>query len=129
MHDVLEEGRARTRGGRPLNHINEFMGSTHLIPGGNLARENLLNLLLGQIGHPDIGVHDHSKDYDGHLMVYQISIPGRVLHLGKHIGIPDLDHALFHIGQPSETSTPIDGDGSAGIGSDKFIPRPAHQGS
>lgn len=70
VQHVFEEGGARAGGWRALDDVNDFMGFPYLGPGGDGARENLLELALGQVGHRHIRIDHHGKDDDGHLMVH-----------------------------------------------------------
>lgn len=112
-----------------LDDANDFMWSANLVPGGDGARANLLELVLGQVGHRHIGIDHYGKDDHRHLMIHQIGIAAGIYRLGKHVGVPDLHGPLLNIGQPGQTSTSIDGNGGTWIGRNKFISRPTDQGS
>ena len=109
--DGLLEGRAGTRTGRAVDDGDSEVLAADLLPVGDLAREDLLQVVHGDVVDVDVGVHDRTHADDGDLVVGDLGDVVFVLQLllGEHVGITDLDRAFGDLRDALARAATLDG--------------------
>ena len=111
------EGGAGAGAGLALDDLDGAGGAAEVGPVGDLAEEDALELLGGDVVNVDVGVHDRAHAHDADLVVDEaLELVGLELLLGEDVGAADLDGALGDLGEALAGAAAGDGDGDVGVG-------------